>query len=58
MLRRCVEALEVLGGARAVPEAIARRAYFPIARGLWWGLLMLLAWAFAGRATKFVYVDF
>jgi hypothetical protein len=58
MLRRCVEALEVLGGARPIPAAIAARVYVPFARGLWWLLLILLAWASAGRSTKFVYVDF
>jgi len=58
MLRRLGQALEVLGGARAIPAAVAARAHAPILRGVWWAFLLLLAWAFAGRSTKFVYVDF
>ena len=56
--RMLFEWLEVLGGARALPERWVGRGDVAVARGVWWLLLLVLAWAFAGRATKFVYVDF
>jgi hypothetical protein len=50
--------LEVLGGSRPLPAWLESRTGIGIARGCWWLALLLLVWAFAGRATKFVYVDF
>jgi hypothetical protein len=50
--------LEVLGGSRRLPLRLESRTGVGLARGCWWLALLLLAWAFAGRATKFVYVDF
>jgi hypothetical protein len=50
--------LEVLGGARPLPDRLAERRLFGIALGVWWAVLLLVAFAFAGRTAKFVYVDF
>ncbi len=47
--------LEIAGGARPLPDAW-RQTW--LALGAWWLVLFALAAAFAGRATKFVYVDF
>jgi hypothetical protein len=55
MMGRLVFWLEQLGGARPAPVNSRGRA---VALGLWWLLLLLLTLAFAGRFTKFVYVDF
>jgi hypothetical protein len=55
MIARVVVWLEQLGGARPAPTGSPARA---VALGLWWLLLLLLTLAFAGRFTKFVYVDF
>lgn len=51
-------ALEVLGGARPLPDALAGRTSVAVLRGLSWVAFLLLAWAFSGRATKFIYIDF
>jgi hypothetical protein len=58
VLKRLARALEVLGGAEALPERLAQKPGVPLALGAWWAFLFLLVLAFAGRATKFVYVDF
>jgi hypothetical protein len=58
MLARVAVLLEVLGGSRPLPEHVAARRWASLGRGAWWLLLFLLAYAFAGRATKFIYVDF
>jgi hypothetical protein len=50
--------LEILGASRPLPRQLEERIGIGLARGAWWLLLFLLAWAFAGRTTKFVYVDF
>ena len=50
--------LEILSGSRRLPPELASRTGIAIARGCWWLVLLLLAWAFSGRTTKFVYVDF
>jgi hypothetical protein len=50
--------LESLGGARPLPERWLASAWLPFARGIGWLALLLLAWAFSGRATKFIYIDF
>jgi hypothetical protein len=50
--------LEILGGSRPLPPALESRTSIGLARGCWWLALLLLALAFAGRATKFIYVDF
>jgi hypothetical protein len=55
---RLVEWLEILGGARPLPDPLSRRNDLAIVRAVWWVLLFLVALAFAGRNTKFVYVDF
>jgi hypothetical protein len=54
---RLAEWLELLGGSRQPPNSWNRRD-LALARAVWWILLFLVAWAFAGRNTKFVYVDF
>jgi hypothetical protein len=51
-------ALEVLGGAEPLPPWLATRRGAGLVLGAWWACLFLLVLAFAGRATKFVYVDF
>jgi hypothetical protein len=53
-----LEWLEALGGARPLPAHFARSGWLSVARGLGWLVLLLVAWAFAGRATKFIYIDF
>jgi hypothetical protein len=50
--------LEVLGGSLPLPARLEGRTSVGLARGGWWLVLLLVAWAFAGRATKFIYVDF
>jgi hypothetical protein len=51
-------ALEVFGGARPLPAALAGRTSVAVLRGCVWLGLLLLVWAFSGRATKFIYIDF
>jgi hypothetical protein len=50
--------LEVLGGARAGPPALIRKRWYAFALAFWWIVLLLLSIGFAGRSTKFIYVDF
>ena len=50
--------LEVLGGARAGPRAFVKKRWYPLALAVWWIALFLLSLGFAGRGTKFIYVDF
>jgi hypothetical protein len=50
--------LEIAGGARPLPEAWRGTTLPAVVRAGWWLLLFVLAVAFAGRNTKFVYVDF
>ena len=50
--------LETAGGARPLPEKWKGSYRVAVARALWWLVLFALAAAFAGRNTKFVYVDF
>jgi hypothetical protein len=50
--------LEIIGGSRALPETWKSRSDVAVLRAAWWIVLLLLALAFAGRNTKFVYVDF
>jgi hypothetical protein len=50
--------LEVLGGARRVPHPLLRWRWYSLALAFWWVVLLLLALGFAGRTTKFIYVDF
>jgi hypothetical protein len=57
-MQRIQHWLEVLGGARPLPKRLAERPVFGVALGVWWALLLLVAFAFAGRTAKFVYVDF
>jgi len=47
--------LETLGGARPLRPRSARGW---LILGLWWALLLLIAYATIGRGTKFIYVDF
>ena len=56
--RKLADALEVVGGAKPLPESLAGRQSVAVLRGLSWALFLLLAWAFSGRATKFIYIDF
>jgi hypothetical protein len=58
MIRRTRNWLEGLGGAARWPSFGVSPQTAALIRGLWWLLLLLLVAAFAGRATKFVYVDF
>jgi hypothetical protein len=55
MIERCVALLEKVGGAR--PLALKTPAH-GVGLGLWWLTLLLSTLAFAGRYSKFVYVDF
>ena len=54
---RLAEWLEVIGGSRQAPSSWDEREV-AVARAVWWILLFLVSWAFAGRGTKFIYVDF
>jgi hypothetical protein len=54
-LQMVMAALETIGGARPIDRTGVGWA---VALGLWWAALLLLILAFAGRATKFIYVDF
>ena len=47
--------MEVLGGARPAGSSTLGSA---IGWGLWWAFLLAITLATAGRATKFIYVDF
>ena len=55
MIELCAALLEKVGGARPMATRTPARS---IALGLWWLSLLLLTLAFAGRYSKFVYVDF
>ena len=55
--KHLTEWLELIGGSRQPPDSWNRRD-IALARAAWWVLLILLTWAFAGRNTKFIYVDF
>jgi hypothetical protein len=57
-LRQLGALLEVLGGARPLPDGLSERTSVAVLRGLSWVVFLLLAWAFSGRATKFIYIDF
>ena len=50
--------LEIAGGSRPLPERWRGDARIAVLRAVVWVLFFLLAWSFAGRTTKFVYVDF
>jgi hypothetical protein len=55
MIELCVTLLELLGGARPMaPRTLAQC----LGLGLWWLTLLLFTLLFAGRYSKFVYVDF
>jgi hypothetical protein len=58
MIRRVREWLEAVGGAAPWPSFGASPQAAALIRGVWWLILLLLVTAFAGRATKFIYVDF
>ncbi len=57
-LRSVVEWLEIAGGARPFPLEWESRGTAAVMRAAWWLFLFVLAAAFAGKNTKFVYVDF
>jgi hypothetical protein len=50
--------LEIAGGAKPLPTSLEKSHRVALARGAWWLFLFVIALAFAGRNTKFVYVDF
>lgn len=50
--------LEILGGARPLPDALVRFRGASLLTGLWWACLLLLVLGFAGRTAKFIYIDF
>jgi hypothetical protein len=50
--------LEILGGARPLPEPIERSRIASLAIGIYWAVLLLVVLAFAGRSAKFIYIDF
>jgi hypothetical protein len=57
-LAKIAKGFEIFGGSAEVPVEWGRRAWFPVARGVYWLVLLLVVFAFAGRTTRFVYVDF
>ena len=54
-MEQVIVLLETLGGVRPLERYTASRA---VSLGCWWFVLLLATLAFAGRNTKFVYVDF
>lgn len=56
--RRLMDVLEILGGAKPLPDAWARRPLVIFLTAAWWVLLLLAAFAFMGRNVKFIYIDF
>jgi hypothetical protein len=57
-MKRVKELLELLGGARDLPDAWLGRPAVMLAWGLWWGLLAVLILCFSGQTSKFIYIDF
>lgn len=55
MISRLVVLLEKVGGARPFERSTSIGS---VALGLWWAALLLTVLSFAGRYTKFVYIDF
>jgi hypothetical protein len=55
MIELCVRVLEHLGGVRPLTPRTPASA---VTLGLWWLALLLVTLLFAGRYSKFVYVDF
>ncbi len=58
MVARLALLLEMLGGARPLPRRYAASPVVSILTGLYWVGLLLLVLSFAGRAAKFIYIDF
>lgn len=56
--QRIINALEILGGCRPLPERWAGRPVATVLTSLWWVALLLAAFAFMGRNVKFIYIDF
>lgn len=56
--RRVRHLLETAGGSRELPRKWFQSKAAPVALSAWWTLLLFLALAFVGRATRFIYVDF
>lgn len=56
-MRDLARYLEALGGALPLPRWLSTWGGGALL-GLWWAALLLLAWAFAGSSTKFIYIDF
>ncbi len=56
-IERSIDWLEYLGGAKNLPPEPAKQlpAWF---WGIWWALLLVMAIAFSGQASKFIYIDF
>lgn len=51
--------LEFLGGARDErPAAVPRWLDSGLWWGLWWATLALIALAFSGQTSQFIYIDF
>lgn len=55
VLRMLADGLALLGGSRPLRR---RTVGASLLLGLWWAVLFALVIATAGRATKFIYVDF
>jgi hypothetical protein len=49
---------EMAGGAQPWPARLGGRWSSALVQGLWWVTLFLMALAFAGRNSKFIYIDF
>ena len=57
-MKRLAHLLEMLGGARPLPESVESSRWAAIAIGGYWALLVVLVLSFAGRGAKFIYIDF
>jgi hypothetical protein len=58
VVKRLTHFLEMLGGARPLPERVEGSRLVAVAFGCYWALCIVLTLAFAGRGAKFIYIDF
>jgi hypothetical protein len=57
-LRRLRSLLATLGGAAPMTRRFFALRSSPWLLAAWWLILFLAAFAFSGRTTRFIYVDF
>jgi hypothetical protein len=57
-MKKVIEALEYLGGARDVSPDGHTPALHSRFWGIWWFLMVIVILYFSGQSTKFIYIDF